>query len=107
MPEMDIQTKLNIGGILGIFNVPMTINKHYDWTPLAFCCLYQETITVEGATYDAWKILSLIGGYYDYYYSDLVGNLVKLEFELPNGGASGELKSYEFSFPHNQEKSVQ
>jgi len=107
LPEIDLDTDVNIGGILGIFKVPMTINRHYDWTPLAFCCLYQETITVEGGTYDAWRILSLIGGYYDYYYSDFVGNLIKMEFELPNGGASGELKSYEISIPDNQEKSVQ
>ena len=107
LPDIDIDTDVNIGGLLGILNVPMTIHRHYDWTPLAFCCLYQDTITVEGGTYDAWRILSLIGGYYDYYYAPYVGNLIKMEFNLPNGGASGELKGYEFSIPNNQEKSVQ
>ena len=107
LPEMDIVADIEMGGILGIIKVPMTVTKHYNWTPFAFCCLNQATITVEGGTYDAWRILSLIGGYYDYYYAPIVGNLIKFEFDLPSGGASGELKGYEFSILDSNEKGVQ
>ena len=106
LPEMDIDTDIRMGGILGIIGAEMTVHKHYDWTPLAFCCLVQSSITVEGGTYDAWRILSLIGGVYDYYYAPIVGNLIKFEFDLPSGGATGELKGYEFSIKDRNVKST-
>jgi len=106
LPELDIAMDVEMGGLLGILKAQMTVNKHYDWTPLAFCCLYQTTVTVDGGTFDAWRILSLIGGYYDYYYAPIVGNLIMFEFDLPSGGASGELKGYEFSIKNANEKGI-
>lgn len=104
LPEIDIVTDLKIGGIFGLFHIPMTIIKHYDWAPLAFSCLYKTTIEVDAGTFDAWRILSLIGGYFDYYYAPSVENLVKFEFNLPNGGVDGELKSFEQSTLNIKEK---
>jgi hypothetical protein len=93
LPEIDITTDVNVGGIFGIFKIPMTIYTHYGWTPLAFSCLYQESITVEAGIFDAWKIKSLIGGFFEYYYAPSVGNLVKIDVNMPHGGIEAELKT--------------
>lgn len=92
MPEMDITTYVNFGGIFGLFKIPIKIFTHYDWIPGAFSCLNKENITVKAGTYDAWKIQSLLGGFFEYYYAPIVGNLVKMDVNMPRGGIQGELK---------------
>lgn len=90
---MDIITDINVGGIFGIFKIPLIAYTHYSWTPLAFSCLYKTSITVGAGTFDAWRILSLVGGYFDYYYAPSVGNIVKIDVNMPHGGIEAELKT--------------
>jgi hypothetical protein len=33
LPEMDIQLNAHVGGILGLFTIPITFITHYSWTP--------------------------------------------------------------------------
>jgi len=93
MPEIDITTHVNFGGLFGLFKIPMTVYAHYDWIPFAFSCLFKESITVEAGTYEAWKIQSLLGGFFEYYYAPAVGNLIKIDVNMPRGGIEGELKA--------------
>ena len=97
MPEIDIIANVNFGGIFGIFKIPITISKHFGWTPLAFSCLYKENIHVLAGDYDAWRIKSLIGGFFEYYYAPTVGNLIKVDVNMPRGGITGELKATNYS----------
>jgi hypothetical protein len=106
LPEIDLTGELSFGGIFGLIKIPMTLTRHYDFTLLAFSCLYQAPIEVGAGTFDAWRIMSLIGGYYEYYYAPSVENIIKFEVNLANGGAQGELKSFELSTPHSNEKST-
>jgi hypothetical protein len=96
MPELDILTNLNLGGIFGLIKIPIIITSHYDWIPFAFTCLYQESITVEAGTYDAWLVKSLLGGFFEYYYAPSVGNLVKIDVNMPRGGIEAQLKTTNF-----------
>ena len=91
MPEMDITLQTNFGGIFGLIKIPIKFTTHYSWTPLAFTCLNMESVTVTAGTYDAWKIQSLIGDYFEYYYAPAVGNLIKIDVNMPRGGIHGEL----------------
>lgn len=93
MPEIDILTNLNLGGIFGLIKVPIIISSHYDWIPFAFSCLYQDSVTVEAGTYDAWLIKSLLGGFFEYYYAPSIGNIVKIDVNMPRGGIEAELKT--------------
>lgn len=94
MPELDIDTNINIGGILGLIKFPLPVmNVHYDWTPLAFSCLSQDNINVEAGNFDTWKIQSLLFGYFEYWYAPSVGNIVQIEINMPRGGITAELKS--------------
>jgi len=97
LPDMDITMYTSFGGYFGIIQIPMTFYTHYAWTPLAFSVLVQETVTVPAGTYDAWKIQSLIGDYFVYYYSPVVGNLIKIEVNMPRGGIQGELIETNYS----------
>jgi len=97
MPEMDIIANINFGGIFGILKIPIPISAHYPWIPFAFSCLYKENIHVVAGDYDAWKIKSLIGGFFEYYYAPTVGNLIKIDINMPRGGITGELKSTNYS----------
>ena len=106
LPEIDLTGELNFGGIFGLIKIPMTLTRHYDFTLFAFTCLLKTPIEVDAGTFDAWHILSLIGGYYEYYYAPSVENIIKFDVNLANGGAQGELKSFEFSTPHTNEKSA-
>jgi len=91
LPEMDIKMNTNFGGIFGLIKFPITFSTHYSWTPLAFTCLIMESVTVAAGTYDAWKIQSIIGDFFEYYYAPAVGNLVKFDVNMPQGGIHGEL----------------
>jgi hypothetical protein len=93
LPEIDIIMKAQFGGIFGLINIPVTFQTHYSWTPLAFWCWSMESITVEAGTFDAWRISSIIGDYFEYYYAPSIGNVVKVEVSLPNGDVLGELKT--------------
>lgn len=93
LPDLTATMSATFGGIFGIIQIPFTMGIHYSWTPLAFLCLDKQDVTVEAGTYSAYKISSLIGGYFDYYYAPDVGNLVKIDAILPNGEVHGELKS--------------
>ena len=106
LPEIDLIGELNFGGIFGLIKIPMTLTRHYDFTLLAFSCLYMTPIEVGAGTFDAWRIMSLIGGYYEYFYAPSVENIIKFEVNLANGGAQGELKSFELSTPHTNENSA-
>ncbi len=91
MPEMDIDLHTAFGGILGLIQIPISFYTHYSWTPLAFSILVQESITVPAGTYDAWRIQSIIGDFFEYYYAPAVGNLIKIDVNMPRGGIQGEL----------------
>lgn len=93
MPEIDITTHINFGGLFGLFKIPMTVYTHYDFIPLAFSILIKESITVEAGIYEAWKIQSLLGGFFEYYYAPAVGNFIKIDVNMPRGGIEGELKA--------------
>lgn len=97
MPEIDVITNLNLGGIFGIIKIPIIISAHYDWIPFAFTCLYQESVTVEAGTYDAWLIKSLLGGFFEYYYAPSIGNIVKIDVNMPRGGIEAQLKTTNYS----------
>jgi len=92
MPEMDIITPIHFGGILGLLKIPITFTTHYNFIPLAFTCVEKISVTVEEGTYDAWRIKSIIGDFFEYYYAPMVGNLIKVDINMPNGGMKGELK---------------
>jgi hypothetical protein len=91
LPDIDITMYTSFGGIFGLIQFPITFYTSYAWTPLAFSVLVQESITVPAGTYDAWKIQSLIGDYFEYYYSPVVGNIIKVDINMPRGGIKGEL----------------
>ena len=91
MPEMDIKMNTKFGGIFGILKIPITFTTHYSFIPLAFSCLSMESITVPAGNYDAWRIKSLIGDYFEYYYAPEIGNLVKIDVNMPRGEVHGEL----------------
>jgi len=93
MPEIDVITNFNLGGIFGLIKIPIIISTHYDWIPFAFTCLYQESVTVEAGTFDAWLIKSLLGGFFEYHYSPAVGNIVKIDVNMPRGGIEAQLKT--------------
>jgi len=91
MPEMDIKMNIKFGGIFGIIKIPITFTTHYSFVPLAFSCLSMESVTVPEGTYDAWRIKSLIGDFFEYYYAPEVGNLIKIDVNMPRGDVHGEL----------------
>ena len=93
MPNMDISTETTFGGPLGLIKITQPFTIHYNWIPVAFSCLLKDSITVDAGTYDAWRIQSLIGGYFEYHYAPEVGNLIKFDVDMPRGGIEGELKS--------------
>ena len=91
LPEMDITMHTSFGGIFGLINIPISFYKPFSWIPFAFSVLDKVSVTVPKGTYDAWKIQSLIGDYFEYYYAPVVGNLIKIEVNMPRGGIKGEL----------------
>ncbi|MBN1280293.1 MAG: hypothetical protein JXA00_01445 [Candidatus Thermoplasmatota archaeon] len=96
MPSLDITIQANAGGILGIFQVPIQFVTSYSWTPFAFHCQEQRDITVPAGTFSAYKISSLFGDVFDYYYAPTVGNIIKIDATLQNGAASAELTSFNY-----------
>lgn len=98
LPEINVVTETKVGGILGIIGVPITFSTHYDWTPLAFWCLGQESVSVQAGTFDAWEISSIIGDYFQYYYAPSVGNIIKINVDLYTTKLSGQLK--DTNLPH-------
>ncbi len=97
MPDIDIAMHTSFGGIFGLIKIPITFNTHYSWTPFAFSILVKESVTVPAGTYDAWRIQSIIGDYFEYYYAPVVGNLVKIDVNMPRGGIQGELIDTNYS----------
>ncbi|KYK31693.1 MAG: hypothetical protein AYK22_07815 [Thermoplasmatales archaeon SG8-52-3] len=97
MPDLDITMYTTFGGMFGIIKIPITFYVSYAWMPLAFSILVQESITVPAGTYDAWRIQSLIGDYFVYYYAAEVGNLIKIDVNMPSGGIQAELIDTNFS----------
>jgi len=93
MPNLVATIRINAGGILGFINVPITFTTEYPWIPFAFHCQEKQDVTVEAGTFSAYRIQSLIGDFFDYYYAPTVGNLVKIDANMPNGDVHGELKS--------------
>jgi len=91
LPATSIVTDVNIGGILGIFKIPITFTTNYNYIPFAFTCLYKTSTTVPAGTYDAWRIQSLLGGFFEYCYAPDVKNLIKYDIQMFNGGITGEL----------------
>jgi len=93
LPDINIEMNVQMGGIFGLINIPVQFSTHYSWNPLAFWCWSKESITVEAGSFDAWRIASIIGGFFEYYYAPSVGNLIKIDATMPNGNINGELKS--------------
>jgi hypothetical protein len=93
MPDMDIDTQTSFGGPLGLIKITQPLTIHYNHIPLAFCSILKTSQTVEAGIYDAWRVQSLIGGYFEYHYAPDVGNIIKIDVDMPRGGITGELKS--------------
>jgi hypothetical protein len=93
MPSMSIQMKMNVGGIFGFIQIPVTFTTQYGWTPLAFHCRNKQSITVQAGTFEAWEIQSTFFDLFRYYYAPSVGNVVKIDASLSNGEVSAELIS--------------
>ena len=93
LPDLTLTMSSTFGGIFGLIQIPFTVSVHYSWMPLAFFTLGTEDVTVPAGTYNAYKIQSLIGDYFVYYYASDVGNIVKIDATLPNGALHAELKS--------------
>lgn len=96
MPNLDITMKMNAGGSLGIIRIPITLKTYYSWTPFAFHCQSKRDVTVAAGTFSAYKISSIFGEFFDYYYAPVVGNLIKIDAKLQNGEVHGELKSMNY-----------
>ena len=97
MPNLEINMVANAGGILGFFSFPITFGTEYYWTPFAFHCQDKRDVTVPAGTYSAYKISSIFGEYFDYYYAPDVGNLIKIDATLQNGAISAELVASNYS----------
>ncbi len=93
MPDLTLTMSSTFGGIFGLIQVPFTVSVEYSWMPLAFYTLGEESVTVPAGTYDAYKITSLLGDSFVYYYAPDAGNLIKIDASLPNGGLHAELAS--------------
>jgi hypothetical protein len=93
LPDLTLTMSSTFGGIFGLIQIPFTVNVHYSWMPLAFFTLGKEDVTVPAGTYNAYKVQSLIGDYFVYYYASGVGNIVKIDVTLPNGALHAVLKS--------------
>jgi hypothetical protein len=96
MPNLVITMKMNAGGILGLIRIPITLKTSYSWIPFAFHCQSKRDVTVPAGTYSAYKISSILGEFFDYYYAPEVGNLVKIDAKLQNGEVRAELKSVNY-----------
>lgn len=97
LPSVVITSKINIGGLFGIFKYPITIQTSYSWTPFAFHCKPKVDVTVEAGTYNAYDIESTFFGMFEYFYAPSAGNIVKIDAILTRGQIHGELKSTNFS----------
>jgi len=97
LPELDLTMHAWAGGIFGIIGFPITFQIHYSWTPLAFFCQDKRDVTVTAGTFSAYKISTIIGEFFEYYYAPEVGNIIKIDATLPNGAVSAELKSTNYS----------
>jgi len=94
LPDIDLEMKTTFGGIFGIISYPLTFYTSYPWTPLAFSILEnKQSVTVPAGTYDAWKIKSTLGNFFEYYYAPDVGNIIKVDINMPLGGIKAELIS--------------
>lgn len=93
LPDLTLTMSSTFGGIFGLIQIPFTVYVHYSWMPFAFFTLGTEDVTVPAGTYNAYKIQSLIGDYFVYYYASDVGNIVKIDTTLPNGAIHAELQS--------------
>ena len=96
MPNLDVTMQANAGGILGIIQFPISFVTHYSWTPWAFHCQDKQDVTVAAGIFSAYKISSLFGDVFDYYYAPDVGNIIKIDATLQNGAVHGELKSMDY-----------
>ncbi|MBU0498268.1 MAG: hypothetical protein KKC68_06310 [Candidatus Thermoplasmatota archaeon] len=92
LPTVDIVMRANIGGIFGLVSFPVTFTTGYTWTPFAFHCHGTESVSVPAGTFNAYKITSIFGSFFEYYYAPIVGNLIKIDATLPNGEVHGVLK---------------
>ncbi|MFO7677254.1 MAG: hypothetical protein R6V50_02555 [Thermoplasmatota archaeon] len=93
LPAMTIQMKMNVGGIFGFIQIPITFTTQYGWTPLAFHCRGKQSVTVEAGTYNAWEIQSTFFDLFRYYYAPEIGTVVKIDANMANGSVSAELSS--------------
>jgi hypothetical protein len=96
LPAIDITSKIKAGGILGLFKYPITMKTSYSWIPLAFHCKPKTSVSVQAGTFDAYEITSLLFSIFEYYYAPTVGNIVKIDANMPNGEIHGELVSYNY-----------
>ena len=94
LPNIQATMRIKAGGIFGLIQIPVTFYVEYPWTPLAFYCNDKRNINVEAGTFNAYEISSIFGQFFEYYYAPSVGNIIKIDATLENGGIHGELKSY-------------
>jgi len=97
LPDVTLTMSSTFGGIFGLIQIPFTVTVHYSFMPFAFWMLDQESITVPAGTYNADKIVSLIGDTFAYYYAPSAGNIVKIDLVLPLGELHAALKSTTYS----------
>ena len=83
--------------IFGIIGFPIDFIMQYSWTPLAFYCQDKQDVTVAAGTFSPYKISTIIGEFFEYYYAPEVGNIIKIDATLQNGAVHAELKSTNYS----------
>ncbi len=93
LPNIDIVMKMDIGGIFGLIQIPITFTTGYYWMPFAFHCKNKQSVSVDAGIFDAWEIESTFFDLFRYYYAPEVGNIIKIDATMPNGDVHGELKS--------------
>jgi len=93
LPDFTLTMSSTFAGIFGLIQLPFTVTVHHSWVPLSFWAFDKQDVTVEAGTYSAYRITSIVWDYFVYYYAPDVGNLIKIDASLPNGGAHAELKS--------------
>ncbi|MBE3122308.1 MAG: hypothetical protein IMZ53_06275 [Thermoplasmata archaeon] len=97
LPDLGVTMQAYASGIFGIIGFPINFIMQYSWIPLAFYCQDKQDVTVAAGTFSAYKISTIIGEFFEYYYAPEVGNIIKIDSTLQNGAVHAELKSTNYS----------
>lgn len=88
---IEADVNLSIGGIFGLIQVPVNLPSNYPL--ILFECEGKQDITVQAGIFSSYKITPILGDFFEYHYAPSVGNIVKIQVNMPNSNIHGELKS--------------